>query len=64
MEERQILKIGIRTENGIQDIESAKGKSILQILQESGMYVSAPCAGNGTCGKCTVRILEGELPVN
>ena len=30
-------------------------KSLLRILQEKNEYISAPCNGNGTCGKCVVR---------
>lgn len=32
------------------------GQTLLEILREAGYEVSAPCGGNGTCGKCTVYI--------
>lgn len=35
-------------------------KSLLRILQEKNEYISAPCNGNGTCGKCVVRFQSGE----
>ena len=38
-------------------------KSIMDVLIEAGVYVSAICGGNGTCGKCKIRLIEGELPV-
>jgi len=36
-----------------------KGYSLLDILQESGYNIYSPCGGNGTCGKCRVRV-KGE----
>lgn len=43
------------------EIESKEGQSILEALQENGVYVPALCAGRGTCGKCKVKILEGKV---
>lgn len=28
-----------------------------------GIYLSADCAGRGTCGKCKLQLLEGELEI-
>lgn len=33
------------------------GESLLQILRRNNFHVSSPCGGNGTCGKCSVRII-------
>lgn len=38
------------------NIDFESGKSLLQILQENGVSLVAPCGGNGTCGKCKVRV--------
>lgn len=35
-----------------------ENKSLLHILQEMGVEISAPCGGNGSCGKCKVKILN------
>ncbi len=43
-------------------ISCLQGESILEMLLRNNMAVSAVCGGNGTCGKCKIRILEGELP--
>ena len=32
------------------------GLSLLQIIQAEDLIVSAPCGGNGTCGKCKVKV--------
>jgi uncharacterized 2Fe-2S/4Fe-4S cluster protein (DUF4445 family) len=34
-------------------------KNLLEMLQEKNEYISAPCNGNGTCGKCIVRYKRG-----
>ena len=36
----------------------AEGTNLLKVIQKSGFDISAPCKGNGTCGKCKV-IVEG-----
>ena len=35
----------------------------MDVLIEAGVYVSAICGGNGTCGKCKIRLIKGDLPV-
>ena len=34
---------------------SKQQKNLLEMLQEKNEYISAPCNGNGICGKCIVR---------
>ncbi|MBF8982869.1 DUF4445 domain-containing protein [Lutibacter sp. B2] len=34
-------------------------KSLLELLQEDEVKLESPCGGNGTCGKCKVKIIEG-----
>ncbi len=34
-------------------------KNLLEMLQEKNEYISAPCNGNGTCGKCIVQYKRG-----
>ena len=38
---------------------SKSQKSLREILQQQNRYISAPCNGNGTCGKCIVRYKIG-----
>ena len=40
------------------------GDNILEIAQKAGVNVDAPCGGNGTCGKCKMRIMAGSLDYN
>jgi len=34
------------------------GENVLELARSSGIFIDAPCSGNGTCGKCRVTILE------
>lgn len=36
-----------------------RGTSILEAAGEAGIIIDTPCGGNGTCGKCRVKITEG-----
>ena len=44
-------------------IPLTEGMSLYHVLQKEGIRLSAPCAGNGTCGACKVKQLKGEIPV-
>ena len=43
-------------------LEVPAGANLLKVFQENEIELYAPCGGNGTCGKCKVR-LEGGLTV-
>jgi uncharacterized 2Fe-2S/4Fe-4S cluster protein (DUF4445 family) len=36
------------------------GESLLDAAKKANIPIDAPCGGNGTCGKCRVRVLEGS----
>jgi len=40
----------------------AWGSSLIDVLHEFG--VEFPCGGKGICGKCKVKILQGEIPLD
>lgn len=43
-------------------VVSASGEiSLLEIARSANVAIDAPCSGNGSCGKCRVKLLEGEL---
>lgn len=44
-------------------IELQENESLFSALQKAGAKVFAPCGGKGICGKCAIRLIEGELPV-
>ena len=42
-------------------IQVPAGASILQAAQGAGIYVNSVCGGDGTCGKCKVKVVSGEV---
>ena len=42
-------------------ITGKKDQTIMEVLKEHNIFLSAVCAGRGTCGKCRIRVLEGEV---
>ncbi|MDR1411596.1 MAG: ASKHA domain-containing protein [Spirochaetaceae bacterium] len=36
------------------------GEALLDAARRANVAIDAPCGGNGTCGKCRVRLLAGE----
>lgn len=38
-------------------------ESLLQQLQKMDRFISAPCGGNGKCGKCAVRFKKGATEI-
>lgn len=53
------VTITVRTKEGEQKIHARKSENLLAILQEHNLFLSAVCAGRGTCGKCRIRFLSG-----
>jgi uncharacterized 2Fe-2S/4Fe-4S cluster protein (DUF4445 family) len=41
-----------------------KGENLLAAAAEAGVYIHAYCGGDGVCGKCKVKIDEGEVRSN
>lgn len=44
-------------------LSAKKGTGLSELLQQQKIRISYPCQGNGTCGKCKVKVLKGESPV-
>ncbi len=42
-------------------IECNAGDNLLELARRGNVAIDAPCSGNGSCGKCRVRLVEGEL---
>ncbi len=40
------------------------GTTVLETAARAGLALNTPCGGNGTCGKCRVRITKGAPPPN
>jgi uncharacterized 2Fe-2S/4Fe-4S cluster protein (DUF4445 family) len=53
------LRIGTKTSLTVKDAES-----IYETLKRNGIYLVSACGGKGTCGKCKVKIIEGDCDVS
>ena len=43
-----------------------EGENLLETAMKYGIHINASCGGNGACGKCRVKVLNGDVysPVN
>ena len=56
------MKVTFQIEGGSAVIvECNAGDNLLELAKRSNVAIDAPCSGNGSCGKCRVKLLEGEL---
>ena len=55
-------KITFQIETGSPVVMEANvGDNLLELARRGNVAIDAPCSGNGSCGKCRVRLLEGGL---
>ena len=45
--------------NGERDLSVPAGSKLLNTLSDNQLFLPSACGGGGTCGQCTVRVLEG-----
>ena len=43
------------------EIECNAGDNLLELARRANVAIDAPCSGNGSCGKCRVKLVEGQL---
>ena len=43
------------------EIECNAGDNLLELARRANVAIDAPCSGNGSCGKCRVKLVEGVL---
>ena len=50
-------------ENGAAPVTAtaAPGETLLETARAANVAIDAPCSGNGSCGKCRVKLLSGSL---
>ena len=57
-----MYKVTFRFENGeIVEAFATEEENLLEVARKSNVAIDAPCSGNGSCGKCKVKLLSGEL---
>ena len=57
--------IVFKIENG-SDVKvlAEPGTILLDIMKDHDISIDAPCSGNGTCGKCRVRVIAGSVDMD
>ena len=56
------MKVTFQIEGGSPvQIECNAGDNLLELARRGNVAIDAPCSGNGSCGKCRVKLIEGEL---
>ena len=56
------MKVTFQIEGGSStQIECNAGDNLLELARRGNVAIDAPCSGNGSCGKCRVKLLEGEV---
>lgn len=55
-------KIVFKIEAG-EDVEifANDGENLLELARKANVAIDAPCSGNGSCGKCKIRLVDGTL---
>ena len=61
-EEKQTMKVTFQIEGATPVIiECNAGDNLLETARRANVAIDAPCSGNGSCGKCRVKLVEGEV---
>ena len=56
------MKVTFQIEGGSPvTIECNAGDNLLELARRANVAIDAPCSGNGSCGKCRVKLVDGEL---
>ena len=56
------MKVTFQIENAAPVVVNcAAGDNLLELARRANVAIDAPCSGNGSCGKCRVKLIEGEL---
>ena len=43
------------------EIACNPGDNLLELARRANVAIDAPCSGNGSCGKCRVKLIQGEV---
>ena len=45
--------------NGEKELDTPIGSTLLNTLQQQGIFLSSACGGSGSCGQCRCQVMEG-----
>ncbi len=58
---KEYTTVTIKEENQRNIVRCAGDATLLEAIIDKGhTHISSPCGGNGLCGKCLIRVLEGD----
>ena len=63
MRKKSSVCIKVMRGDNVLAIKCDENESILDALLRHGQYFSADCGGKGSCGKCKVQLIEGDLDI-
>ena len=56
------MKVTFQIENAAAvTVDCNPGDNLLELARRANVAIDAPCSGNGSCGKCRVKLLSGEV---
>ena len=54
--------VTFRYEDGtVTKVAVTAGENLLEVARKANVAIDAPCSGNGSCGKCRVKFISGDL---
>jgi uncharacterized 2Fe-2S/4Fe-4S cluster protein (DUF4445 family) len=56
-------RVRLRFQPGGADVRVPSGTPIFDAASWNGIAIDSTCGGHGTCKKCKVRVLDGDVPV-
>lgn len=56
-----IFVVRVKIESHKKEIICNKGENLLDVIRDNGIFIDAPCNGNMVCGKCKVKLLNGNV---
>ncbi|AEY67968.1 ASKHA domain-containing protein [Clostridium sp. BNL1100] len=55
-----MFSVTVRNNGNTKVYTANNGKNLFELLREKGFCIDSPCNGNGTCGKCRVKLIQGS----
>jgi len=59
-----IGRVQLKFEPSGQEVRVPPGVSVFDAASWNGLAIDSTCGGHGTCKKCKIQILEGEVPIS
>ena len=57
-------RVQLKFEPSGQEVRVPPGVSVFDAASWNGLAIDSTCGGHGTCKKCKIQILEGEVPIS